>query len=504
MNSDAPSTAPSPSETSLSTARNRDPDLEVDVIVIGAGPVGENVAQYAIESTGLSAAIVEGELLGGECSYWACIPSKALLRPIDVQATAANLPGVSTPRVEVDELLARRDTWVSEYDDSGQAQWAEGAGIHVVRGHGRLGGERTVIVARADGADREQVLRARLAVVIATGSEAVIPDVFAQLAPWTSRDATGVREVPSSLLIIGGGVVASEAATWMRALGSEVTMLVRGESLLRGVEPEAARFVQKDLENAGVRVVTGAEVREAKRPDAKATGTGRVHGGSVQVSSSAGDFTAAEVLVATGRRPRLDDVGLEPLGLSADDVSGGALPDWLHAVGDASGEAPLTHWGKYRARVIGEEIRDAALADTEPTPPPAPAADGRAVPQVVFTDPQVASVGLTEAQAQDAGFETEVAQVPYNGAAGSSLLRDDADGIAKIVVDARTHHLLGATFAGPDAAEVVHAATVAIVGEIPTEVLRHAVPSFPTVAELWLRLLEELPREFRRAGEVRG
>ncbi|MFE5775974.1 dihydrolipoyl dehydrogenase family protein [Brachybacterium sp. NPDC056505] len=524
--------AASPSPTSAASPSAD--ALEVDVIVIGGGPVGENVAQYAIEGTGLTAAIVEGERMGGECSYWACMPSKALLRPLDVRAAAAHLPGITTPEIDVDELLARRDDWVSHYDDAGQVQWAEGAGLTVVRGHGVLSGEREVTVRAADGPPR--VLRARRTVVLATGSEPVIPAPYAPLAPWTSRDATGVKEVPGRLLIVGGGVVACEAATWMRALGREVTMLVRGDRLLPSAEPEASEHVRTGLEAIGVRVVTGSSADDASRDGVAReadgqSGIGRRHGGEVRVhvagaagratggdsngagtdtdtstgpgpsTSTDGDlFTADEILVATGRRPRLQDVGLDAVGLSPEDVTGDALPDWLRAVGDASGEAPLTHWGKYRARVIGEEIRDAALADVEPTPPPAPVAEGRAVPQVVFTDPQVASVGLTERAARDAGFDVVVAQVPFEGSAGSALLRDDASGVAKIVVDAVTHHLLGATFAGPDAAEIVHAATVAIVGEIPVDVLRHAVPSYPAASELWLRLLEELPREYRHAA----
>jgi pyruvate/2-oxoglutarate dehydrogenase complex dihydrolipoamide dehydrogenase (E3) component len=525
-------------KTPLTPATTDGPgDLEVDVIVIGGGPVGENIAQYATEDTGLTAAIVEGERMGGECSYWACMPSKALLRPLDVRAAAANLPGITTPEVEVADLLARRDDWVSHYDDAGQVQWAEGAGLTVVRGHGRLSGEREVTVPAADGTTH--VLRARRAVVLATGSEPVIPSPYRDLVPWTSRDATGVQEVPGRLLIVGGGAVACEAATWMRALGSEVTMLVRGQRLLASAEPEASAHVRAGLEAIGVRVLTGTSVEDASRDGVSEgadgeSGIGRLHGGEVRVrvtgmagggaSGASGDdasgaksagnangadgadgeaLTADEILVATGRRPRLHDLGLETVGLSPADVTEAALPDWLRAVGDASGEAPLTHWGKYRARVIGEEIRDAALADVEPTPPPAPVAEGRAVPQVVFTDPQVASVGLTESAARDAGFDVDVAQAPFEGAAGSSLLRDDASGVAKIVVDAATHRLLGATFAGPDAAEIVHAATVAIVGEVPVDVLRHAVPSYPTASELWLRLLEELPREYRHRAPLR-
>ncbi|MEE1617891.1 dihydrolipoyl dehydrogenase family protein [Brachybacterium sp. J153] len=469
-------------------------DTTVDVLVIGGGPVGENVAQYAVEGTDLTCAILERELLGGECSYYACMPSKALLRPIDVARAAAQLPGISTPHVEPEALLARRDDWVSHYDDAGQVSWAEGAGLRVLRGHGRLVGEREVEVETADGTSTR--VRARRAVVLATGSVPVVPEPLRDLAPWTSRDATGVQEVPAQLLIVGGGVVAVEAATWMAALGAQVRMLVRGEALLTGLEPAAGRHVLEALRSLGIGVELGAEVVSASREAAEDTGLGRIHGGGVAVqvrdADATREVTADEILVATGRRPRLDDVGLEAVGLAPANVLAGLLPAWLHAVGDASGEAPLTHWGKYRARVIGQEIRAAATGEAvEPRPTAVP------VPQVVFTDPQVAAVGLTEREARGQGVDVVTAEVPYGAAAGTALLRDDVTGTAKIVVDARTGVLCGATFVGPEAAELVHAATVAIVGRVPVHVLRHAVPSYPAASELWLRLLEELPRELR-------
>jgi dihydrolipoamide dehydrogenase len=314
--------------------------------------------------------------------------------------------------------------------------------------------------------------------------------------------------VPGELAVIGGGVVAVEAATWMAALGARVTLLVRGTALLRGLEPFAGVHVRDALEARGVEVRFGASVVAASREAAAPTGLGRVHGGRVrlQVEDAQGrrELSADEVLVATGRRPRLEDVGLESIGLTPADVTGapsptvdratGApLPEWLRAVGDASGEAPLTHWGKYRARVIGQEIRAEATGESlEPVPAQVP------VPQVVFTDPQVAAVGLTERAAREAGHEVVTAQVPFGGAAGTALLRDDVTGTAQLVVDRSTGRLLGATFAGPEASELLHGATIAIVGGVPVHALRHAVPSYPAASELWLRLLEALPRELRR------
>ncbi len=467
---------------------------EYDVVVIGGGPVGENAAQYAVEGVevdgrALTSAIIERELLGGECSYWACMPSKALLRPVAVADVTGDLEGVSTAHVAAKALLARRDYWVADYDDAGQVTWADGAGIGVVRGSGRLVGERTVRVATS-GDDVE--VRARLAVVIATGSEPIVPAMYADALPWGSRDATGVVEVPDRLVVVGGGVVACEAAIWMSALGSAVTLVVRDRRLLGRTEPFAGEAVLTGLRDRGITVHLGTEVSDVRREAPEASGIGKVHGGTVTLTTSAGELEADELLLSIGRTPRLDDLGLESVGLSADDVLAGRLPAWLHAVGDASGGPPLTHWGKHQARVVGARIAAAASGDVAWEP------DREApVPQVVFSDPEVASVGMTEAEARDAGHDVVITRVPTSSAAGTSLLRDHVNGDSQLVVDRETRLLLGATFVGVEAGELVHAATVAIVGDVPVHVLRHAVASYPTASELWLRLLEELPREMR-------
>ena len=455
-----------------------------DVVVIGAGPAGENVADYATRGSARTALLVERELVGGECSYYACMPSKALLRPLEVKATAEHLGGLPAEvPLDVPALLARRDAWVSGYDDSGQVGWARGAGIEVARGTGRLDGVRRVIVTGEDG-DRQ--VEALLAVVVATGSVPVIPDAFAGLHPWTSRDATGVVEVPGSIAVIGAGVVAVEACQWLAALGARVTLVARGDRLLRRFEPFASDLVAEGLRSAGVEVRLGARVGSAARLDAADRGLGHVHGGPVrlEIDGQAREFD--EVLVATGRRPATDGLGLESIGLSPEQFSrADARPDWLHAVGDASGEAPLTHWGKYAARLVGDRI--AARAEARPDPQVPTAVP---VPQVVFTDPQVATSGFTEADARAADLAVECVQVPLTSAAGFGLLRDDASGAAKLVFEAGTGRLVGATFAGPEVAELVHAATVAILGRLTADQLWHAVPSYPTASEVWLRLLE--------------
>ncbi|WP_305094152.1 NAD(P)/FAD-dependent oxidoreductase [Prescottella sp. R16] len=479
---------------------------EFDVIVIGGGPAGENAAAYAVAGSDRTAALVEHELVGGECSYWACMPSKALLRPAEVLATARHMPGVEEKvgayGLDVPAALARRDAFTHDRDDSSQVLWADSVGIDVIRGHARLTGTREVTVG-------DRILRARRAVVLATGTTAAVPDIpgLRDALPWTSRDATAVQEVPRRLAIVGGGVVACEAATWLHELGAdEVTLLVRGSSLLARTEPFAGTLVAETLGKHGVTVRFGTSVTAASRPDAADTGIGRIHGGPVTLTLSDGStLTADEILVAAGRAPATADLGLGSVGLgSASNSSGyvtvddhltaiGPDGDWLYAVGDVTGRAPLTHMGKYQARVCGDVI--AARAEGRPLDGPrfTASADHGAVPQVVFTTPQVASVGLTENDARAAGFDIETVEVDID-VAGAALARDDFGGRASLVIDRAGDTILGATFAGTEVAELVHAATVAVVGRVPLAQLWHAVPSYPTVSEVWLRLLEKQRR----------
>ena len=443
---------------------------EFDIVVIGGGPAGENVAQYAVQGTSRSAAIVEAELVGGECSYWACMPSKALLTPLDVRDSAAGLAPLHRPALDHAQLLARRDAFVSHYRDERQVAWADSEGLSVVRGRGRLVGERTVLVTNGD-SSRE--IRAREAVVLATGSVPVVPAMLAQVQPWSSRDATGILDVPGSIAIIGGGVVACEAARWLVALGAKVTMIVQGERLLARNEPFAGDLVREGLERLGVTVRLNTQV----------VGDGVGDG----AEAGPAELVIDEVLAATGRRPATDDLGLDTVGVSPRDLDDPArLPGWLRAVGDVTGGPPLTHWGKYQAREVGAELN--ARATGAPIPP---RRDDVPVPQVIFTDPQVAASGITAAEAQAAGRPVQVVDADMSEVAGAVLLRDDLLGHARLVVDSDTHRLLGATFVGPEVAELAHSATVAILAGLTVDDLRHAVPSYPAVSEIWLRLIEK-------------
>jgi pyruvate/2-oxoglutarate dehydrogenase complex dihydrolipoamide dehydrogenase (E3) component len=466
--------------------------IAYDVVVLGAGPVGENLADRT-RAAGLSTAVVESELVGGECSYWACMPSKALLRPVIARADARRVPGlrqsVQGP-LDAPAVLAHRDYYTSHWKDDGQVDWLNGIGADLYRGHGRLTGPRTVTVEGPEG--ERHVLTARHAVAVCTGSRALLPDLpgLAQVKPWTSREATSAHAVPGRLIVVGGGVVAAEMATAWQALGSQVTLLVRGKGLLPRMEPFAGELVAEALTEAGADVRTGTSVSAVTR-----------EGSAVVALTDSGDrIEADEILFATGRAPRTDDLGLDTVGLEpgrwldVDDSLRVVGSEWLYAVGDVNHRALLTHQGKYQARIAGAAIAARAagvpLLETDPWGAHAATADHSAVPQVVFTDPEAAAVGLSLAEAEEAGHRVRAVDVDMSSVAGAGLYADGYRGRARMVVDINREILLGVTFVGSGVGELIHSASVAVAGEVPISRLWHAVPSYPTISEVWLRLLE--------------
>lgn len=447
---------------------------EFDVIVVGAGPAGEVAAGRIAERSELEVAVVEQHLVGGECSYYACMPSKALLRPQELLHEGRRVAGVAVTGIDSDAVLARRDDVIHDLDDSGQERWLAERAITLVRGRGRLAGERRVEV---DG----RTLEARRAVILAAGSLAAIPpiDGLEAIDPWTNRAGTTAKRVPGSLVVLGGGVAGVELAQAWRSLGSEVIVIESGDCVLSREEPFAGELVGAAMREQGIDLRT--EVR-AERVE-------RGGGGGVRVSLGDGSSVEAEeMLVVVGRKPPTEDAGLDTVGLEpgkyveTDERLAVTGHPWLYAIGDVNGRAPLTHMGKYQARIAADNILggDARIA-----------IDGVRSPRVIFTDPQVAAVGHTAASAADAGLQVRCVDLPTSGTAGGSFYGHGAEGTTRFVVDEDRGVLAGATFVGPEVADFVQAATIAVVGEVPLDRLAHAVPPFPARSELWLKFLEE-------------
>jgi pyruvate/2-oxoglutarate dehydrogenase complex dihydrolipoamide dehydrogenase (E3) component len=465
-----------------------------DVVVIGSGTPARTLATNTA-AAGLDTLIVENELFGGDCPFWACIPSKALLRPGEALEVGRGMNGskqlIDNGRsVDVEAVFSRRDSFVRMWDDSFLVDLALSQKCSIVRGTGALKGEKRVEVQNLNG--ETAMISAKHAVVLVTGSEAVMPAIqgLADVDHWSPRDATSANIVPDHLLIIGGGVAGCEMATAFLSYGSKVTILSKTSSLLPKFEPEAGKRVAAALTAKGAKVILGNSVKSFEKTT----------NGFNAVLSTGHTISGTTVLISAGRQPRTHGIGLETVGvdpskLKVDDslCVTAANGRWLYAVGDINNRNPLTHMGSYQARAAALTIlakaQNNADVKLEAWNKYTATADHETCTQVIFTDPNVALVGLTVTEAKKRGISVKEVAVPFMFPGAWVHAERNYDGWAQWVIDIDRNVLVGATFIGREAAELLHASTVAIVGKVPIDRLWHAVPSFPTMSEIYVLLL---------------
>ena len=472
-----------------------------DMVVIGSGPSGRELSLHSTKN-GFSVALVESELVGGDCAYWACVPSKALLRPPEALEEARQVEGARQAVVgdlHIESVLKRRDTFVDNWNDHNLTNMMEEGGVHIIRGLGRLDGRKRVTITASDGT--KVTLLARHAVVLSPGSSSAIPDIpgLAQVNPWTSRSATSSKKVPQRLAIMGDGAVACEMADAWSSLGARVTILSRNERILQRLEPFVGDQIAAAFARRGIAIRTKVSVAQVKRSSPIDLVELQLDDGTT--------MEADELLVAVGRIPKTADIGLETVGLKpqqwldVDDtclVQGLGDNDWLYAIGDVNHRALLTHMGKYQGRACARAIlartKGTVIDNNSEWNSFSAKTDQSMTPQVIFTDPQVASVGLTENEAKGLGLVTRSVDAEIGAVVGAMLHTEGYVGHARLVIDEDKKVIVGATFVGPQVSELLHSATVAIVGQVPIDRLLHAVPSFPTVSEVWVQLLENYNR----------
>jgi dihydrolipoamide dehydrogenase len=445
---------------------------QFDAVVLGAGPGGE-VALNTLLKGGRRVALVEREVIGGECSNWGCIPTKTLLRPPELKGKCERAAGVETPALDFDRLAAYRDYMVSNHDDSGRIATYGERGVSVFKGTGKLAGRGRVDV---DGETLETD-----AVIVATGSEAVVPPIpgLAEAGFWTNRDATDLTEIPQSTVVIGGGAVGIELAQFLARFGSRVTIVQGAERLAEREEPRIGELLADILADDGIDIRLGVHAAAVRRD-----GDERV------VALDDGTEARGEVvLVATGRRPRTADIGLETVGIEPTrrgiDVDERCRAgDGVWAIGDVTGVAMFTHVAKYQGRVAAADI----LGHTTV------AADYRAVPRVTFTNPEVAAVGFSAADAEAAGIRVETATIELPSTIARPYTFEEMPrGTFGIVADADRRVLVGAWAVAPLASEWIHQAVLAIRAEVPLWVLRDTIAQFPSFSEAFGTALRMLP-----------
>ena len=439
---------------------------EVDVVVVGLGPGGEHAATE-LARAGLEVIGVDRRLVGGECPYFGCIPSKMMVRAAGLVAEAKRIPGMSGT-VEVRpswEPVARRirEQATDDWDDAVAVERLEKAGVRFVRGSGRLTGPRRVVV---DGPDGELEISARRGVLLNTGTEPAVPPIegLADTPYWTNRDAVRVTELPRSLVVLGGGAIGCELAQAFARFGVRVTIVEAGERILGPEEPEASEVVRSALREEGI------EVREGV-----AVGAVSHDGHRFGLTLDDGTLHAEALLVAAGRRTNLADIGLDTVGLDPkarflDPDERMRVADGLWAIGDITGKGAFTHVSMYQAGVAIGSVLDR----------PGPVADYRAVGRATFTDPEVGSVGMTERQARDAGLDVQIGTTDLASSSRGWLHGPGGAGVIKLVADAGRGVLVGGTTVGPSGGEMLGWVAVAVHGEVPIETLRGMHFAYPT------------------------